>query len=261
MTVQAEFDRLRLECRPDGVRILTLNDPGKRNAIGPEMRGELLAVAGRLQADEDARCLVVTGAGSAFCAGADLMAIFAVEDATPAATRARQLAYYDSFLWLRDLPYPTIAAVGGHAIGAGLNLALVCDVTIAGPGARFGATFARLGLHPGGGCTYFLTQVMGPGRALRTLLLGRTLDGRAAYDEGLADEFAEDPLDAALTLASAVAGLDPALARDMKRAVAIAANGSFEAAVGFESWAQAASAFSPGVQDRIRASGRSTARP
>ncbi len=253
-----EFDKIRIERHDDGVRVLVLDDPEKRNAIGPDMRLELLEAAEQLSTDTETRCLVVTGSGTSFCAGADLMAIFGVNGATPSSMRARQLSYYESFLWLRELPYPTVSAVNGHAIGAGLNLALACDITIAGPNARFGATFAKLGLHPGGGCTYFLTERLGRGRALRTVLRGRTLDGAQAHDEGLADVYADDPLGEALTLAHSVADLQPSLARDMKQAVNLAAENSFDVTVGFESWAQAASAYNPDVQDAIRAAGRTT---
>jgi enoyl-CoA hydratase len=256
--VSNSFVRIRLDEHPDGVRVLTLADPDKRNAIGPEMRLELIAARERLASDPDARCLVVTGEGKAFCAGADLGAVFDIEGATPSVIRARQLSYYEAFLKLRDLPYPTIAAVNGAAIGAGLNLALVCDITIAGPYARFGATFAELGLHPGGGCTFFLTQGLGPGRALRTLLLGRSLNQAEAYAEGLAEEIADDAVEAALTLAGKVAALSPALAQDMKRTVRIAASGDYDATVAYESYAQAATAFEPGVVEGIRAAGRTT---
>jgi enoyl-CoA hydratase len=188
-----------------------------------------------------------------------LAAIFDAEW-TPSSQRMQQLDYYASFLKLRDLPFPTIAAVQGPAIGAGLNLALVCDVVIAGPAARFGATFAKLGLHPGGGCTSLLTNRMGAGRALRTLLLGRVLDGQEAYETGVADVLASDPLEAAIDTADQIAALNPSLARDMKQTVRLASHGSFEAALGFESYAQAASAFEPGVREGIRTAGRSTHR-
>lgn len=253
-----KFEKIRLEHRDNGVRFLLLNDPDKRNAIGPDMRLELLRAAEALASDAEARCLVVTGTGTSFCAGADLMAIFGAEGATPSMMRDRQMSYYESFLWLRQLRYPTVAAVNGHAIGAGLNLALACDVTIAGPNARFGATFAKLGLHPGGGCTYFLTRRLGPGRALRALLLGRTVGGQEAYEQGLADCYAEDPVDEAIGFADTVATLEPSLARDIKHSVELAAEQTFEATVGFESWAQAASAYNAGVQAGIRAAGRST---
>jgi len=258
MKASEGFSRIRLERRADGVRVLTLADPDKRNAIGPQMRDELVEAGRLLAADGDARCLVVTGEGSAFCAGADLSAVFDAADATPSAMRARQLGYYASFLNLRELPYPAIAAVHGPAVGAGLNLALVCDVVVAGPDARFGATFVRLGLHPGGGCTYFLTRRMGPGRALRTMLLGQTLGGREAYEQGLADEFADDAFAAALDMAGRVAALEPSLARDIKQAVRLATTGTLEATVAFESYAQAATALNPGVREGIRAAGRTT---
>ncbi|MGM7648742.1 enoyl-CoA hydratase-related protein [Nocardia sp. JW2] len=258
MSSTPEFQKIRLERRADGVRVLELDDPDKRNAIGPVMREELLSAAAELANDTEARALVVTGTGTSFCAGADLIALFDVDGATPAQIRERQLSYYESFLWLRELPYPTIAAVQGHAIGAGLNFALACDIVIAGPAAKFGATFARLGLHPGGGCSWFLTERLGAGRALHTLLLGAVLGGEEAYTRGLADVFASDARAEALTFAASVAALEPSLARDIKRAVAIAADGSFEATLGFESWAQAASSYHPGVREGIRAAGRST---
>jgi enoyl-CoA hydratase len=253
-------DKLRLERRDDGIRVLTLADPDKRNAIGPDMQTELLEVSGELAKDADARVLVITGEGTAFCAGADLAAIFDAGDETPSARWARQLDYYESFLWVRELAFPAIAAVNGPAIGAGLNLALVCDIVVAGAEAKFGVTFAKLGLHPGGGCTYFLTQRMGAGRALRTILLGRTLGGEEALASGLADELAEDTLAAALTTAERIAVLEPSLARHMKQAVRTAVNDSFEATLELETWAQAASAMNPGVIEAIRATGRSTRR-
>jgi enoyl-CoA hydratase len=260
MSAEAAFTRLKLERRSNGVRVLTLDDPDKRNAIGPELRDELVVAARGLLDDDQARVLVVAGRGSAFCAGADLGAVFDAEHATPSQMRARQLSYYESFLTLRELDIPTIAAVQGPAVGAGLNLALVCDIVIAGPRARFGVTFAKLGLHPGGGCTAFLVRRMGPGRALRTMLLGEVIDGPRAVELGLADELADDPLAEALLLAEQTAALEPSVARDMKRAVSIASTESFEALLGFESYAQAATAFNPGVIDGIRAAGRTTRR-
>lgn len=253
-----DFSKVRLDCRDDGVRVLTLTDPAKRNAIGPDMQRELIEVARRLGTDEGGRVLVVTGEGTAFCAGADLVALFDVEGASPSTMRARQLGYYESFLWIRGLRYPTVAAVNGPAVGAGLNLALACDIVFAGPDAKFSATFSRLGLHPGGGCTHFLTEAMGPRAALATLLLGRTLDAGAAVARGLAEQVSEDAVADALAFAARVAALEPSLAQDIKKSVRIAEEGSFEATIAFESSAQAASAFNPGVIEAIRAVGRTT---
>lgn len=255
---QFQPQRLRLERTADGVVTLTLADPDKRNAIGPELHAELMQVAGLMATDEQARALVVTGEGTAFCAGADLGALFDHEGADLDEQRRRQMEYYASFLWLRDLPYPTIAAVNGHAIGAGLNLALACDIVVAGPAAKFGATFSRIGLHPGGGCTYFLVQRMGASRALRTLLLGQVLGGQEAVAAGLADQLAADPAAAAAELAAHVASLHPHLVSNMKKAVAVAASGDYLGTVELESWAQAASSQHPETLAGIRAAGRST---
>jgi enoyl-CoA hydratase len=133
-----------------GVRTLTLNDHARRNAITPEMEPQLAAAVAAVAADADARVLIVTGTGSAFCAGADLAATFGQPADPLPVLRRRLLRLYDSFLAIARLEIPTIAAVQGPAIGAGVNLALACDVRIAGPRARFGITFSRLGLHPGG---------------------------------------------------------------------------------------------------------------
>jgi enoyl-CoA hydratase len=248
--------KVQVEAREDGVRILTLTDPDRRNAMGPEMATELLATAERLRDDQDARVLVVTGAGEAFCAGADLPAMFGDADRPVTQTHAFLQGYYRAFLTVRELPFPSIAAVNGPAVGAGLNLAMACGIRIAGTQATFGATFARIGLHPGGGCTHFLVDVLGSARALRTLLLGDTIDAEQAVAWGLADGPEEDPLAAATRLAERIAGVDSDLARHIVKAVRLASTtNDLQAVLEFESWAQAASASSPTLQawvDRFR---------
>ncbi|HEY8339879.1 MAG TPA: enoyl-CoA hydratase [Egibacteraceae bacterium] len=251
------MDKIELDVRDDGVRLLTLRDPQRRNALGEQMGAELRACVRDLAADADARALVITGEGPSFCAGADLPALFGDPDRPVSETRAVLSAYYQTFFSVRDLPFPTIAAVNGPAVGAGLNLAMACDLRVAGRAAAFGATFARIGLHPGGGATWFLTRAMGPGRALRTLLLGETLDAERAVAWGLAEEGpVDDPVAVALDLAARIAGLEPGLAEKIKRAVAIAGTGGdLDAVVELETDAQAASASSPTLQawvDRFR---------
>lgn len=242
----------RLDAPADGVRLLTLTDPDRRNALGPVMGAELRAHVEAVHDDEDARVLVVTGAGSAFCAGADLPALFGDPDRAVTEVHADLQAYYRAFLDVFELPVPTIAAVNGPAVGAGLNLAMACDVRIAGLEATFGATFARIGLHPGGGCTWFLVRAMGPSRALRTLLLGDTLDAEQAVAWNLADGPEPDPLAAALDLAGRFAQVDPALARHISRSVDLAVqNGDLGAVLEYETWAQAASAASPRLQEWV----------
>lgn len=244
--------KLRIESRDDGVRVITLTDPERRNAMDAEMGRELIAAVSGMEVDPDARALVVTGEGSAFCAGADLPALFGDAD-RPVDRRHDDLQeYYRAFLSVRELPLPTVAAVNGPAVGAGLNLALACDVRIAGPDAAFGATFARIGLHPGGGCTWFLVQSIGASRALKTLLLGDTLDAETAVAWGLAEGVADDPLADAVELAIRFARVDPGLARAIKRSVGLAVEtGDLGAVLEYESWAQAASASSPQLQEWV----------
>jgi enoyl-CoA hydratase len=235
----------------EGVRVLTLNDPDRRNALSPQLQRELGDAVDAVTADSAARVLVVTGNGPGFSAGADLPALFGELDRDISEIRAGLRAVYDSFLRVRRLEIPTIAAVQGAAVGAGVNLAMSCDVRFAGPKARFGITFTKLGLHPGGGCTFFLTQTLGRQRALSLILDGGVLDADEALRLGLVLDVVEDPLAAALSTAGRWAGIDPSLARDIKRAVGIAERGNFDEALDFESWAQAASTRSPLLAEAV----------
>jgi enoyl-CoA hydratase len=225
-----------------GVATLTLNDHPRRNAITPEMEPQLAAAVAEVAADPEARVLIVTGTGSAFCAGADLAATFGPPADPLPVLRRRLLRLYGSFLAIARLEIPTIAAVHGPAVGAGVNLALACDVRIAGPRARFGITFSRLGLHPGGGASWFLTRAVGRQRALSLLLDGATVDAPDALRLGLVLDLADDPLTAARERARRWAALDPDLLRNVKRTVAAAELGPLPDTVELESWAQAASA-------------------
>ncbi len=125
--------------------------------------------------------LIVTGAGKAFCAGADLSAL-------GAATEDGLRLIYDGFLAVANCALPTIAAVNGAAVGAGLNLALAADVRIAGPAAVFDPRFQKLGIHPGGGATWMLQRAVGPQVARASLLFGMRFDAQAAVRYGLALE-------------------------------------------------------------------------
>ncbi|MFF0144725.1 enoyl-CoA hydratase [Amycolatopsis sulphurea] len=226
----------------DGTRILTLSNPAKRNALDPAMCAALATSIASVANDRAARSLIVTGEGDAFCAGADLPAMFGDLDRPVPEIRAGLREAYASFLGIRALSIPVIAAVTGPAIGAGLNIALSCDLVIASPTATFGATFARIGLHPGGGATAFLVESLGRQRATRLLLEGGTLSAQDALSWGLVESVTEDPLREARTLAAKVALLEPELARNIKEAVRLATQGPLEPVVSFESWAQAASA-------------------
>ncbi|MCV7380512.1 enoyl-CoA hydratase [Mycobacterium alsense] len=181
------------------VALITVNDPDRRNAFTDEMSTLLRAAVERAEADPDVHAVVVTGAGKAFCAGADLSALGA---AGGGETEAGLRRIYDGFMAVGNCRLPTIAAVNGAAVGAGLNLALAADVRIAGPGALFDARFQKLGLHPGGGATWMLQRAVGPQVARAALLFGMRFDAEAAVRHGLALGVADDPVAAALELAS-----------------------------------------------------------
>lgn len=181
------------------VALITVNDPDRRNALTDEISALLRAAVEGAEDDPDVHAVVVTGAGKAFCAGADLSALGAAGHAG-AAEGLRRI--YDGFMAVANCTLPTIAAVNGPAVGAGLNLAMAADVRIAGPGAVFDTRFQKLGLHPGGGATWMLQRALGPQVARAALLFGMRFDAESAVRHGLALSVADDPVAAALELAA-----------------------------------------------------------
>jgi enoyl-CoA hydratase len=141
------MEQLQLDVRTDErVAVVTLDDPERRNALNATMVAEIVEVFDRLEADDGVGAVVVTGAAPAFCAGANLGNL-------AEATRESLTDIYEGFLRVARSSLPTVAAVNGAAVGAGMNLALVCDVRLAAERARFDTRFVDLGLHPGGGHT------------------------------------------------------------------------------------------------------------
>src|SRR3954465_4714207 len=140
------YEHLRLERPADGVALLTLDNPDMRNAMSDEMPGSWVAAVGEVAADASLRVVVVTGAGSAFCSGGNTSWIASEPDATVDQLRTRMIAFYRAWLSIRRLEVPPIAAVNGPAMGAGLCLALACDLRSAADGARLGAPFVALGM-------------------------------------------------------------------------------------------------------------------
>ena len=238
------------------VRHIQLNAPERLNALDRDMLDELAAAISTVAADREASALVVSGAGRAFCAGADVGSLFGDTTRPPAEIRDELKTVYASFLGIHDLKIPTIAAVQGAAVGAGVNIALACDVVVAGPRARFVVSFADIGLHPGGGCSWFLTRRMGADRAMATILGAKTIGADEAYREGLATELADDPVATALELAERYSTRDRGMLADMKRAVQLAQDGDLASVLEFESWAQASSVTQPAFQKYVAEFGR-----
>lgn len=188
---------VRLE-RRDGVGVITIDLPERRNSLTMSMSAELGEHVAACEQDEGVGAIVVTGAPPAFCAGADLTAL--------GEARAEGLrSIYAGFLAVANSSLPTVAAVNGAAVGAGLNLALACDVRLVGPKAKFDARFLQLGLHPGGGMTWMIQRLVGPQTAAAMTLFGQVLDADAAVAHGLAYGRANDVVSAAVELAQPAA--------------------------------------------------------
>ena len=176
--------------RDDGgvTALLTLRDPKRRNAMSRALSDALVAALGQVQADDRVHAVVVTGAadkGPAFCAGGDLDELAAVGRTTGADGEDAIRAVYAGFLALAACPLPTIAAVDGPAVGAGINMALATDIRLAGDTARFEPGFLRLGIHPGGGMTWMTQRLVGQQTTIAMLLTGEAMDAEAAERAGL----------------------------------------------------------------------------
>ena len=199
---------------------VTLNRPDNRNAMAPELLQAFQAVIDGVKADRQIRCLIVTGSGSNFCSGADFRSGI-LERSGDALPHEASLAIYRPFLSILDVEVPVIAAMNGHAIGGGFGLALVCDIRVANREAKYGANFARLGLHPGMAVSYFLPRVAGLPRAAELLFTGRLFDGAEAAQMGIANYAAApgEVLGKARSLAQDIAACAPAAVRMMKRSL------------------------------------------
>lgn len=233
----------------DRVATVTLDDPDRRNALNLEMVDEIVAGFDRLEADADVGAVVVTGAPPAFCAGADLSHLGGSQ-------RAGLRSIYEGFLRVGRSPLPTLAAVNGAAVGAGMNLALVCDVRLAARRARFDTRFMQLGLHPGGGHTWMLRRAIGPQAAAAAVLFGDVLDAADAERAGLVWRCVDDDalLDAAHAMAMRAASGPPELVRRTKATLAdMAAVATHDEAVDRELDPQVWSLGQPEFKERLEA--------
>ena len=199
----------------DGVATVTLTDPDRRNALTLPMVGEITDLFDDLEANPAVGAVVVTGEAPAFCAGADLSHL---SSSSAGGAEEGLRAIYEGFLRIGRSPLPTIAAVNGAAVGAGMNLALVCDVRLAATRARFDTRFLNLGLHPGGGHTWMAHRIAGPQTVAATVLFGEVLDGPEAERVGLVWKCLPDAelLDHARTMAARAANAPHELVQRIK---------------------------------------------
>ncbi len=243
------MDQIRVEVDGQGVAVVTLDQPERRNSLTLDMVGEIVAAFDDLEARDDVGAVVVTGTPPAFCAGADLGHL---GDSEESGLRA----IYEGFLRVGRSPLPTIAAVNGAAVGAGMNLALCCDVRLAARRARFDTRFLQLGLHPGGGHTWMLHNAVGPQAAMAMAVFGEVLDGEAAERVGLVWRCVDDGAlsTEAAALAARAAEAPRALARRVKATLGRApAIETHPGAVDVEIEAQVWSLGQPEFRERLAA--------
>lgn len=217
--------------REDGVGLVTLNRPEKRNALDLTMRAAIAAAVSELDADTAIRAIVITGNEKVFAAGADLNLLV---DKGAQDVAGIDLGQY----WapLVKAGKPLIAAVNGFALGAGCEMAMMCDFIVCNAAARFGQTEAKVGIMPGAGGTQRLVRAVGKPVASLMLMTGETISGERAYQLGLAAEFVGEgnALDRALALAKTAAQLPPKALRAIKRTLAAGADLPLDAALALE---------------------------
>jgi len=246
---------LRVERPSEGVVLLTLDNPVMRNAMSDEMTASWVAAVEEVAADPSVRAVVVTGEGSAFCSGGNTSWIASEPDASVDRLRSRMLPFYRAWLSIRRLEVPTIAAVNGAAIGAGLCLALACDIRYAAAGAKLGVPFNKLGMHAGMAGTWLLPDVVGPAHARDLLLTGRVVEAEEALRLGLVSRVI-DPgtfLDEVLATAAGIAATAPIAARLTKVALAGGGHPDFESALQWEALAQPMTLATADLQEGIAA--------
>lgn len=238
---------IRTERDGDVVTIF-FDDPDRLNAMSRAMGEAFRDTVGALALDPSIRAVVVTGAGRAFSAGGDLDMLQQQADLGAAdpgrawrGIRDTMSSFYRLFLSIRDLACPTIAALNGHAIGAGFCVALGCDFRYAARDAKLGLNFTRLGVHPGMAATWNLPRLVGPGLAAELLYTSRIIDGEEAARVGLANRALpkEEVLAAALATAREIADNAPLAVRAVKQALQRSEHASIEDQLQFEASEQA----------------------
>ncbi len=206
---------LLLETR-DRVLVMTLNDPDRRNTVTTPMNVAMVEAVEAAEANDDVGAIVLTGAGSAFCAGGHL------DDLLGAQNHGELAEIYTGFLRVAHSSLPTVAAVNGAAVGAGMNLALACDMILAGESAKFDSRFHQIAIHSGGGHTWRLRNKTNEQTAKAMVMFGERLSGQQAADVGLAWKCVADAelLDAAVAYATTAASAPKGLVARTKETFA-----------------------------------------
>jgi enoyl-CoA hydratase/carnithine racemase len=225
----------------DRIATLTLNRPERLNALGDSLRDDLYDAVTKAAADPDVGVLVITGAGRGFCSGGDVKSMSERDQTGQATATSERLAPIRDriILAMRDCPKPVIAAVNGAAAGAGMNLALACDMRIASTAAKFSQAFVKRGLAPDWGGTWFLPRVVGSAKACELIFTGDTIDAAEALRLGIVNAVVapETLMAEARKLAQKIAAGPPVAIQLAKRAIHNQ-DADLRAALEFETFAQ-----------------------
>ena len=241
----------------DGIATLTLNRPDRLNALGGSLRDDLHDAITRSAADPEVRVLIVTGSGKGFCAGGDVKAMNEAKEGRRERPFMEKIApgRDRTLLAMREAPQPIIAAVNGAAAGAGMNLALACDIRLASSAAKFSQAFVKRGLHPDWGGTYFLPRIVGMAKACELIFTGALIDAAEALRLGIVSQVLapEELLPAAQALARAIAAGPPIAIRLAKRGLYRNAESDLRTALEYETFAQNACFETEDATEGIRA--------
>ena len=238
----------------DRIGTITLNRPDHRNAMTPELLDGFSEAIDEARADTGIRCLMITGKGRCFSAGADLRSSLQRSDLGKP-SREASFAMYEPFLKVLDAEVPVIAAMNGHTVGGGFGLALLADIRVANLDAKYGANFARLGIHSGLGISYLLPRLIGPANASELLFTGRLVRGDEALRMGLVThaEDADQVVPKAMQLARAISGSAPMAVQQMKASIRRHLGWEVRAAAEEEAGLQAASLASRDAKEGVAA--------
>jgi 2-(1,2-epoxy-1,2-dihydrophenyl)acetyl-CoA isomerase len=235
---------------------LTLNRPGRRNALTPEVARALAQQIEQIEEAGEARVILLSGAGGHFCAGLDLRWLDSLGETPRIADLQHGLSDFQSaVIAIVRCPIPVLAVVQGTAAGFGFDLSLACDMRLAGTSASFTSAFARMGLVPDGGSTFTLPRLVGVGRALRVLMTDQAIDAQAALSIGMVEEVIEDAeLDAGVSriVGALIAAADSSV-RAIKRLSRAQEVGALEQALSTEGAAQLQALQSTEFRSRLEA--------
>ena len=246
---------IRVE-KKDGIVLLTLNRPDRLNAVTWDSWQEITQAVGRLEEDDEARVLVVTGSGRGFCSGTDLIAAAAAAGkAPPGGSRSERLrSRFLATAAILACPKPSIAAVNGVAAGGGLSLSLACDIRIASQEARFSAIWSRRALVPDFGCSHLLPHIVGMSKALELMYTGEIIDAQEALAIGLVSQVvaAEELMPTAMALAERIAKGPPIAIELAKRLAYRGWRQELESQVEYEEYLQRLCIESEDAEEGVR---------